>query len=126
MHQMRYCHHLHEDESFGSPTSTNVQPIWERTFLNGSQLSIKSSVVIDEDKRISELCYCLGTAIGADLMCLSQTAHMLSKHLHLASQEASLLTDDINNANQRIRDVEDQLSKAEKVIHKLCHEIDHL
>jgi archaellum component FlaC len=125
-HQMRHCHHLHENESFASPTSTNAQPIRERTFSNESQSSIGSSVVIDEDKHISELCYCLGTAIGADLMCLSQTAHMLREHSQLASQEASLLTDDINNANQRIQDIEDRFRKAEKVIYKLRHEIDHL
>jgi hypothetical protein len=66
-----------------------MYPIWEKAFLNGSQLSIGPSVIFDENKSISELCYCLGTAIGADLMCLSQTTHMLIKRLQLASQEAS-------------------------------------
>jgi hypothetical protein len=59
--------------------------------------------------RISEICYCLGTTIGADLMCLSQTSHMLNEQLQLASQEASLLTNDINHANQRIQDVDNDM-----------------
>jgi hypothetical protein len=45
-----------------------MYPIWERTFSNGSQLSIGSL---------------------------------------LASQEATLFTNDINHANQRVQDVED-------------------
>ena len=45
-----------------------MYPIWERTFSNGSQLSIESL---------------------------------------LESQEATLLTNDTNHANQRIQDVDD-------------------
>lgn len=119
--QMKQYQNYHDDnDSVASGTSDATPMLRCRTFSNGT-VSV-CSVVSDDDKRVDDLSYSLDGVVGADLLGLSQAAQMVNEHARLASQEASMLTDDMAHAALAAHEAQERAIKAEKAAMRLHRE----
>ncbi|KAI2488971.1 hypothetical protein MHU86_25634 [Fragilaria crotonensis] len=118
--QMKQQHFNDDNDSVTSGTSDTTTPMRGRTFSNGT-VSV-CSFVSDDDKRIDDLTQSLDGIVGADLLGLSQAAQMVNEHARLASQEASILTDDMALAAVAAQDALERAVKAEKAAMRLHRE----
>ena len=118
--QMKQQHFNDDNDSVASGTSDTTTPMRGRTFSNGT-VSV-CSFVSDDDRRIDDLTHSLEGVVGADLLGLSQAAQMVNEHARLASQEASILTDDMALAAMAAQDALERAIKAEKAAMRLHRE----
>lgn len=110
----------HADDNDSVATSSTIDtatttPTRTRTY-SGDSNSVLSSVVSEDDRRLNDLSHTLEGVIGADLLGLSQAAQMVNEHARLASQEASVLTDDMADAGQTAEEALERAVKAEKAV----------
>lgn len=113
--QMKQQHADDNDSVATSSTIDTTPPPRTRTY-SGDSNSVLSSVVSEDDRRLNDLSHTLEGVIGADLLGLSQAAQMVNEHARLASQEASILTDDMADAGQTAEEALERAVKAEKAV----------
>jgi len=96
--------------------TTELPPLRSRTFSSSetTTASFSSSILpSDDDKQLNDITQSLdGTGFGADLVGLSLTANMINERVRLATNEASILTEDMTSANRTTNDALDQSQKA--------------
>ena len=109
----RQMKHQHNDDNDSVVSaSSDTTPLRGRTFSNGTVSTC--SVVSEDDRRIDDITQSLDGVMGSDLLGLAQAAQMVNEHARLATQEASMLTDDMVLAAKTAQQSLERAVKAEQ------------